>query len=168
MSRRCPRCNCWRGRGRCKGCAQRALRRSQVKPGEHRCHGCGAPTPADHSRCPACRTGRRTGDHAYRRALANAALPEDVRDDVLTELAAGLPLAEVCEEYEVTSQQLFGWRVYAPEWGDALDAALMAGRNPNLKHGTKGAYRHGKCRCPECRAAKGAAPVWWRQRRRAA
>ncbi|MBW1597247.1 hypothetical protein [Streptomyces sp. JJ38] len=40
----------------------------------------------------------------------------------------------------------------------------MAGRDPELAHGSKSAYRFGHCRCPECREAKAAPPLPWRQR----
>ncbi|MFC8454405.1 hypothetical protein [Kitasatospora sp. NPDC057223] len=37
-------------------------------------------------------------------------------------------------------------------WHRDIDAALPTGRNPDLAHGTEGAWKGG-CRCPDCRTA---------------
>jgi hypothetical protein len=152
----CPRCRCWRSPdpGRpCKGCVRLDGWAAEVGPGRHRCNGCGTPIAAEHSWCTKCRSKRTPYDAAYRRRRAEALFPADVRAAVLEELADGLELREVCDAHNVTPQRVFAWRRFEPEWSARLDAALMAGRDPSLDHGTPRAFRHGRCRCPECRVA---------------
>ena len=135
-----------------KAAHMHALRRGKLPTG--RCHNCGASIAAARSRCGSCRERRRPRDHAYRRVLAEALFPAVVRRQLLTRLAAGEHLAEVCEDLGVPIPRVHSWSAYEPAWRDKLDAALTAGRDPGLNHGTAVAYRDGRCRCPECRAAK--------------
>ncbi|MFG2734351.1 hypothetical protein ACGFX7_05970 [Streptomyces harbinensis] len=163
---RCQHCNCWRraAGGPCRGCAYWARRAEERRAGR-RCHHCGTLLPAEtHSRCDTCRELRRRPDWEHRREQATAAFPAAVRARLIARLTAGEHLAEVCQDLGITQQRVHGYRAYAPDWSEDLDAALLAGRDPELDHGTVGAYRHGRCRCPECREAKASPPLWWRQR----
>lgn len=74
----------------------------------------------------------------------------ETADMLLTLLAAGHALRITCDRLGVTTQAVHGRAQWDPEWSTALDAALMAGRDPDLPHGTHKAYRQ-HCRCPECR-----------------
>lgn len=74
------------------------------------------------------------------------------RGDRLCELvASGLSYQESLLEMGVTAQATSGHRRRDPDFAASLDAALMAGRDPNLAHGTPSAWK-ARCRCPECRA----------------
>lgn len=73
------------------------------------------------------------------------------RDQALIDtLAGGTPYAEALAHHEVTAQAVTAHRRRDVDFAARLDAALLAGRDPGLGHGTSGAWRHG-CRCPECR-----------------
>lgn len=124
-----------------------------------RCHGCGhtAAPIGGMSRCPGCRDGRRDPDQAYRAELAAAKFPAAARRKLLRALAAGKTLRNACAALDITTHRVFGFRAYDPTWSAALDEALMAGRNPDLDHGSLNAYHSSGCRCPECRAAHNAA-----------
>lgn len=161
---RCPSCHCWRGPSqRCSGCDYYD-RRSRERTTGRRCHHCYTLLPDDtHSRCTTCRDRRRTPDWEYRKELAAARFPAPVRQQLLDRLTAGERLSDVCADLEVTQQRVHGWAAYDDGWQHALDQALMAGRDPELPHGTHHAYRHHRCRCPECREAKAAPPQPWRQ-----
>lgn len=81
-------------------------------------------------------------------------IDQTVWHEVLRAIRSGRPIGDAAERYGVTVHALYAQgRVY-PDRSDQLDAALMHGRDPNLDHGTEVTYRWGKCRCPECRAAK--------------
>lgn len=163
---RCPDCNCWRtpdGRP-CRGCAY-WTRRAHERSAGRRCHDCATLIPPDTlSRCTPCRTTRQGPDRDHRRQLAAAKFSEVTRKLLLARLADGEHLSEVLTDLELTPQQVYGWRAFDPAWADALDGALMSGRDPALQHGTVMTYRHGHCRCPECKEAKRRPPLWWRQR----
>lgn len=79
-------------------------------------------------------------------------------------LAAGEHLSEVCRALDLTTQQVHGWKRYDEGWAESLDSSLLAGRDPELSHGSHAAYRWGRCRCPECREYKLALDSWqWRR-----
>ena len=80
------------------------------------------------------------------------AMFEPVEGGLLRALADGYPLRAAAELAGVTVQAIHGRRVWDAEWAQRVDAALMEGRDPSLRHGTEGAYGDG-CRCPECREA---------------
>ncbi|MFI9463743.1 GntR family transcriptional regulator [Streptomyces xiamenensis] len=112
-------------------------------------------TTAEKSRCGHCESLRRTAESARRRTAALERLPAHVRESLLGDLAAGVPLSEVCQQYGVTTARLHSLDLYLPGWSQRLDDALTAGRDPDLPHGSEDTYRHAKCRCPDCRAAHG-------------
>lgn len=121
------------------------------------CHDC--PTALEgrdrtKSRCARCRSRRRPTDQAHRREIAEALFPPQKRAALLKRLAAGQALGEACAALGTAPQAAFGYRAYDQEWAALLDDALMAGRDPDLAHGSENAYRIGRCRCPECRAGK--------------
>lgn len=169
MPVRCPACHCWRRRSdsACRGCAYYA-RRARERAAGRRCPDCWDLLPDDAgSRCEPCRVARIEPDRRRKKAIAAARFPPRVREQLAARLAAGEHLTDVCADLDVTQQRVHGWRYRDEAWAERLDEALMAGRDPELEHGTHGAYRHGRCRCPECREARNAPPVWWRQRTRA-
>ncbi|MFD8385214.1 type I-E CRISPR-associated protein Cse1/CasA [Streptomyces sp. NPDC059679] len=130
-----------------------AREESPARP--QRCVNCGRSLSENdyRSRCEKCRTERVSQDWGYRKELAEAIFTIDKRGEVLRRLAAGDELADVCTDLDLTPHRVHGFRAYDDEWGQALDQALMAGRDPDLDHGSEQAYRHGRCRCPECREA---------------
>jgi hypothetical protein len=124
------------------------------------CHNCGKPFTGRASRCAVCRIERRRADADRRRRIAEAALPERTRLALLDVLRSGVPLSTACEGFGVSTVAVHRFRAHDAAWGLLLDEALMAGRDPNLEHGTEWAYRWGKCRCPECREWKAEARRW--------
>ncbi|MEZ0162963.1 hypothetical protein [Streptomyces griseorubens] len=131
---------------------------SDPKPSStsRRCHHCHRPVIGTASRCPDCRKLRRTPDRAYRQELADALFPPAARAALLGRIASGEHITDVCADLGITVNRARGYGTYAPAWSRALDLALTASRDPALDHGTAMAYRHGRCRCPQCRAAKNA------------
>lgn len=119
-----------------------------------RCHDCGAAVETGGKRCARCRVARAPRDHEQKKKRAEDRFPSSVRTALLEQLRNGVPLREACEALKVPSQRPFGWRTYQPEWAEALDAALLEGRDPGLDHGSLRSYRRHGCRCPECREAK--------------
>lgn len=164
---RCTACNCWRSptKSPCAGCVywtRRAAERAQGR----RCRNCGDLLGDDrHGRCQLCRARRRAPDFERKAAIARAVFPSTDQGVVLERLAGGDSIIDVAADLRTTYQRIHGYRAYDPAWGDRLDAALMAGRDPKISHGTQGGHRRG-CRCPECREAKKAPPAPWRQRPR--
>jgi hypothetical protein len=71
-----------------------------------------------------------------------------VRQQLLDAIYAGQPFREALRDLALTSNQVWG-QTTDDEWS-ALEAALMATRRDNLKHGTNAAYVAG-CVCRECR-----------------
>ncbi|MGO4417365.1 hypothetical protein AB4Z54_00945 [Streptomyces sp. MCAF7] len=169
---RCAGCGCWRAHGStvCCGClylARRALERDEGR----RCRSCAAILPQDHgySRCDGCHAQRAAEDFEYRKRMAAKRLPVVVRQMLTTRVAAGEHLPDVCRSLDITTQQAHGFKAFDDDWAEALDGALLAGRDPKLDHGSITAYRHGRCRCPECREYKLDHDSWqWRRQRRAA
>ncbi len=69
---------------------------------------------------------------------------------LITSVAAGVDYRQALAAAGVSSQAVTGHRKRDPAFATALDQALMAGRDPNLSHGTAEAWKM-RCRCPECR-----------------
>lgn len=166
---RCPGCGCWRAYDLtiCSGCLYLA-RRARERGDGRRCNGCSTPLPDGQllSRCATCQKARVAEDFDYRRRQAAGRFPTAVRRLLLARLREGEGLSQSCRSLEVSTQQVHGFKAYDGEWADALDAALLAGRDPDLEHGTFTAYRYGRCRCPECREYKIAHDSWgWRRSR---
>ncbi|MFG1858432.1 hypothetical protein ACGFJT_41835 [Actinomadura geliboluensis] len=93
---------------------------------------------------------------AWRREQAAARLPPAQQRNLLNQIATGTPLPEAAAAHGLTVQRLFGRARWDQTWRDALDAALLAGRRDDIDHGTPQSYRWYRCRCPDCRRAKGA------------
>jgi hypothetical protein len=129
---------------------------------DERCHNCNRPHTTGRTRCIACRESRKGKDWERRRAIAEAVFPPRLRSRLLGLLRAGVPLREACEDVGVSVNQAHRFASYNESWGEALDAALMAGRDPGLAHGTEHAYRWGGCRCPECRNHRKTSGYWAR------
>lgn len=125
------------------------------------CHDCGAATEST-SRCPDCAKKRRPVDRKRRRAISRAVFPRPLRTALLTQLRSGRPLGEAAQSIRVPAPQIHGFARTNPAFRRELDEALLAGRDPNLTHGTQSAYRYGRCRCPECREAKARSGAWSR------
>ncbi|WP_331726376.1 type I-E CRISPR-associated protein Cse1/CasA [Streptomyces sp. NBC_00470] len=123
--------------------------------GRH-CHHCGTLLPPDgtRSRCADCLLKRSSADFVYRKEIADAIFPESKRTALLERLSRGELLPDVCDDLDLTPNRIHGYAAYDATWRERLDSALMAGRDPDLDHGTESAYRHGACRCPECRTAR--------------
>ena len=125
------------------------------------CHDCGDATEFT-SRCPDCAKKRRPVDRKRRRAISRAVFPRPLRMALLTQLRKGRPLGEAARIIQVPAQGIHGFARTNPAFRKELDEALLAGRNPDLAHGTLSAYRFGGCRCPECREAKARSGAWSR------
>ncbi|CAN3132221.1 hypothetical protein ACNUDN_30305 [Mycobacterium sp. smrl_JER01] len=68
---------------------------------------------------------------------------------LLDALANGTSYRQALDDAGVTAQAFSQKRRRDPAFGRAANAALMAGRNPNLHHGRDSAWKAG-CRCPDC------------------
>ena len=164
---RCPGCGCWKAQDLtvCSGCLYIARRAAEQHEGR-RCHHCYTPLSEQrpYSRCDDCHSKRTEPNWAYRAKNAARRLPAPTRRLILARLAAGEHLSDVCHALETTPQSLHGFKAYDEQWALQLDDALLAGRDPGLDHGTFNAYRHGRCRCPECREYKLSHSSWaWRR-----
>lgn len=102
-------------------------------------------------RCEPCRAAH-SGDSQQQRRTAMVALSDPVADQLFADLAAGVPLRDAALQHGLTSHQVYGRATWDTAWAARLDAAQREGRDPTLEHGTATAYRHGHCRCPDCRA----------------
>ncbi|MCK2240935.1 MULTISPECIES: AlpA family transcriptional regulator [unclassified Crossiella] len=102
--------------------------------------------------CPDCTQAHTDDTRIWRRDRAR--IPEEMREAILADIAAGGRITSVAAEYGLTQQALHGQGRVDEQWRDDLDEALRAGRDPGLIHGTAGAWRHGQCRCPDCREAQ--------------
>lgn len=103
-------------------------------------------------RCDDCWEAHRVHQRAERRAKSIAALRPH-RAKILRALAHGRSVDEALLGTGLTPGNLYGIAKWDQEWAAQLDSALLAGRDPRLRHGTEVAYKVGRCRCPECRAA---------------
>lgn len=101
-------------------------------------------------RCDACLDAHNL-DTRDRRRVASAAQLDLIAANLVSRLAAGDPFAQVARDLGTTPTAIHGRASWDPAWAALIDAALIAGRDPLLNHGSASAYRHGRCRCPECR-----------------
>lgn len=120
------------------------------------CKECGAEVSTG-ARCdPAHQQVHAVKSRAYRARQRKDRFPGSVRRSLLRALATGVPFGEACHERGVSAQLVWGTAHAEPRFAQQLDAALMAGRSPDIPHGRTWSYRRG-CRCPECRRAHEAA-----------
>jgi hypothetical protein len=103
--------------------------------------------------CPACREAHNVDTRDLRRAWAAIAAP--VWHSLLRAIRLGRPLEDAAARHGLTVQAVWGQSAIDPVRAAALEAALYAGRDPQVPHGTVTGYRR-KCRCQECREAKAA------------
>ncbi|WP_194829258.1 hypothetical protein [Nocardia sp. XZ_19_231] len=106
-------------------------------------------------RCVLCADAHNLAERRRRRRRARRAFDPYLRKRFLDALAQGGNPMSVAVQFEVTWAQALALAKYDRRWGPRLDAALLAGRNPEIAHGTYHSYQRHRCRCPECRAAKG-------------
>lgn len=121
-----------------------------------------APPPSPHGtvnrwrsgcRCNECAHAHNGDTRTWRRSLADAAFPARTRTRLLRAIRGGATVVDAAERVGVTQHAVYARRRFDTQWGEQLDEALMAGRNPDAPHGTETGYRRWGCRCPECRAA---------------
>lgn len=62
-------------------------------------------------------------------------------------------MTQAADAAGVTAQAIWGRARVDAGWRDQLNQALVAGRDPEVPHGTLSGWRWYRCRCPECRAA---------------
>ncbi|MEU4830108.1 hypothetical protein, partial [Streptosporangium sp. NPDC023615] len=60
-------------------------------------------------------------------------------------------LARVMKRHGYRLRQVMTWRAYDDEWASDLEGALLAVRDPDLRHGSVHVAKTVKCRCIECR-----------------
>lgn len=118
------------------------------------CHDCRGIAEDGYSRCEPCRRARRPSDKARNKAIVSGAFPPASRAELLALLRKGVQFGDALRELELTQQLVHGYARRSEVFARSLDSALMKGRDKTLTHGTSGAYRNGRCRCPECRAYK--------------
>ena len=101
-------------------------------------------------RCTPCRAAHAETQRAFGRARAQRRLPAELRQQLLDALYAGQPFRAAVNDLALTPNQVWGLTKTDQEWSAVLDAALIATRRDDLKHGTNAAYVTG-CVCKECR-----------------
>ncbi|MFD9965040.1 hypothetical protein [Amycolatopsis sp. NPDC058986] len=101
--------------------------------------------------CTACRTAHNTDTRDWRRRAAR--IDDVLWAALLHAIRRGTPVREAAARHHLTPHRLYAQARIDPARGRELDAALDAGRDPALDHGTAHAYRQ-HCRCTPCRAAK--------------
>ncbi len=103
-------------------------------------------------RCQPCGQAHNDDTRNRRREAAVDAL-DQAADQLWALLECGVSLQDAAARHGFTRAQIQGRARWDLDWRARLDDALTTGRDPSLEHGTEGAYRHGNCRCPECRRA---------------
>lgn len=99
--------------------------------------------------CDACGAAHNL-DTQQRRREARQAWWVQRTEPLLKRLAGGGDYGHVLADLEVTAAAVTARRRTDPSFAQALDEALMTGRDPDLRHGTAAAWKR-RCRCPECR-----------------
>ncbi|ABP52991.1 hypothetical protein Strop_0507 [Salinispora tropica CNB-440] len=89
----------------------------------------------------------------WRRKKADLRFPAPIRNEVLRLIRQGYRPVEAARRVGIHVQTVYARSRIDPAWQGRLDGALMAGRRPDVPHGTPTGYRHFWCVCPECRAA---------------
>ena len=100
--------------------------------------------------CAVCRQAHGNDARVRKRTRAQARLPADVRQQLLDAIYAGQPFRGALRDLALTSNQVWGLTKTDEEWSTSLEAALMATRRDDLKHGINAAYVAG-CVCSDCR-----------------
>ena len=100
--------------------------------------------------CAVCRRAHSDDARTRKRAKAQVRLPADVRQQLLDAIYAGQPFRGALRDLALTSNQVWGLTKTDEEWSTSLEAALVATRRDDLKHGTNAAYVAG-CVCRDCR-----------------
>jgi hypothetical protein len=77
-------------------------------------------------------------------------MPIEVRQKLLAAIYNGQPFRAILRDLGLTPNQVWGFTMTDEEWSTSLEAALMATRREDLKHGTNAAYVAG-CVCSDCR-----------------
>lgn len=99
--------------------------------------------------CDACRAAHNE-DTTTRRAVARAAWWAQREEAFLLDLAEGMVYSDALQTHDISAQAVTARRRRDRDFAARLWDALEAGRDPNLAHGTAGAWRHGRCHCWEC------------------
>ncbi|MEU5299130.1 hypothetical protein [Streptomyces umbrinus] len=123
-------------------------------PAKGSCRECRQPSAPGHTRCRRHLDlhRRRTREGRKRKRAEN--FTADTREALLGLLRAGQPLVSACADLDVPVARVHAAGHGDVRWSADLDAALMEGRNPAIRHGTTYAYKVKGCRCPECRRVK--------------
>jgi len=98
--------------------------------------------------CPRCADAH-AEDARQRRNPHNQLLWDRIEAPLLDAFARGTPYRQALDHHGLTAQALSRRRRRDPDFAKAVNAALMAGRDPNLRHGRDSAWKAG-CRCPDC------------------
>jgi hypothetical protein len=77
-------------------------------------------------------------------------MPVQIRQQLLDAICNGEPFRLALRDLAVTPNQVWGLTQTNEAWSVALEAALMATRRSDLRHGTNVAYVAG-CVCKDCR-----------------
>ncbi|WP_443173754.1 hypothetical protein [Nonomuraea sp. KM90] len=88
------------------------------------------------------------------RAQMDAVYPTGMREQVLTAVAAGVPLDAAMETLGLPDEVAYGRARRDTGFRNRLYQALMDGRDSALNHGKRWTYAHYRCRCPECQATQ--------------
>lgn len=103
---------------------------------------------------PECRTAHRTEVELRRDTVRENVFPADARQRFLALVENGGEVSAAAEQVGVTHFVVWGRARKHEQFLAELDAALLAGRDPALPHGTAAAYRDARCKCSDCRAAR--------------
>jgi hypothetical protein len=90
--------------------------------------------------CATCRAAHSEDARARKRARAQGRLPVDVRQRLLDAIYEGKPFRQALRDLGQTANQVWGLTKTDEGWSTVLDAALMATRRDDLRHGTNAAY----------------------------
>lgn len=107
----------------------------------------------DGARDDEARAAHTDASREWRRQVGDAIFTPGVRTLLLDAVADRVPLAQVADALGISYQAVHGYAARYPEFADALDQACRDAAPLDTRHGTPGGYRHGGCRCRDCRAA---------------